>query len=87
MDVRNIAKPSFDAKAFSLFCAEEGSIDLDGEKYTLLVSPMDGFYRAIDGQTNPGLTQMRVSFVATPDKMKMVPELFAELFHLYEATK
>ncbi|MCX6823218.1 MAG: aminotransferase class I/II-fold pyridoxal phosphate-dependent enzyme [candidate division SR1 bacterium] len=87
IDVRNIAKPGFDAKAFSLFCAQEGSVDLNGETYTLLVSPMDGFYRAVEGQTNPGLTQMRVSFVATPDKMKMVPKLFAELFHLYEVTK
>lgn len=87
IDVRNIAKPWFDAKAFSLFCAQEGSVDLNGETYTLLVSPMDGFYRAVEGQTNPGLTQMRVSFVATPDKMKMVPKLFAELFHLYEVTK
>ncbi len=87
MDVRNIAKPWFDAKAFSLFCAQEWAIELDGEKYTLLVSPMDGFYRAVAGQTNPGFTQMRISFVATPDKMKMVPKLFAELFHMYEQNR
>ncbi|MEI6119044.1 MAG: hypothetical protein WCP92_07725 [bacterium] len=60
---------------------------MDGEKYTLLVSPMDGFYRAVAGQTNPGFTQMRISFVATPDKMKMVPKLFAELFHMYEQNR
>ncbi len=87
MDVRNIAKPWFDAKAFSLFCAQEWSVDLDWEKYTLLVSPMDGFYRAVAWQTNPGVTQMRVSFVATPDKMKMVPTLFAQLFAHYEAAR
>lgn len=87
IDVRNIAKPWFDAKAFSLFCAQEWSVDLDGETYTLLVSPMDGFYRTVDGQTNPGLTQMRVSFVATPDQMKQVPKLFAELFYLYERAR
>jgi len=84
MDVRNIVKPWFDSKAFSLYCAQEWAVDLYWEKYTLLVSPMDGFYRTIEGQTNPGFTQMRVSFVATPEKMKMVPKLFTELFHQYE---
>jgi aspartate aminotransferase len=84
IDVRAIAKPGFDAKAFSLFCAQQGVVDIDGVNYTLLVSPMNGFYRSEAGQTNPGATQMRVSFVETPEKMALVPKLFAELFAQYE---
>ena len=87
VDVRNIAQPGFDAKDFSLYCAQQGIVNLEGEKYTLLVSPMNGFYRTNAGELNLGMTQMRISFVETPEKMKLVPQLFAKLFRDYETKK
>jgi len=44
VDVKNIAKPGFDSLDFVLFCAQKGSVTKDGKDYTLLVSPMAGFY-------------------------------------------
>ena len=84
VDVRNIAKPGFNALDFVMWCATKGSVDMDGEKMTLLVSPMAGFYNVKEGEKNPGKTQMRIAYVETPDKMKKVPQLFAELFKQYE---
>lgn len=84
IDVRNIAKPGFNAKDFSLYCAEKWGVELNGEKYTLLVSPMSGFYRTVEGVDNPGLTQMRIALVETPERMQLVPQLFVALFKKFE---
>ena len=69
---------------------ESGQIDeknrereQSGEKFTLLVSPMAGFYNVSEGQDNPGRTQMRIAYVETPENMARVPELFAKLFEGY----
>lgn len=83
MDVKNIAPKDFDAKDFVLFCASKGSVDCDGTATTLLVSPMAGFYSVREGEKNPGKTQMRIAYVETPENMKKVPKLFAELFKQY----
>lgn len=87
VDVRNIAKPGFDAMDFVMYCAAKGKVSIDGKDLTLLVSPMDGFYSVAPGQHNPGKTQMRIAYVETPERMKMVPRLFAELFRQYEAQR
>ncbi len=84
LDVRNIAKPWFDSLDFVLFCAQKGNITKDGKEYTLLVSPMAGFYTVDEWKFNPGKTQMRIAYVETPEKMDLVPELFAQLFKEYE---
>ncbi len=84
VDVRNIAKPGFDAGQFALYCAQKGSIDVDGTCMTLLVSPMSEFYSTKPGQANPGDTQMRIAYVASPEEMQMVPMLFAALFKCFE---
>ncbi len=83
LDVREIAKPNFDAEDFVMFCAERGEVEIDGKRMTLLVSPMWGFYNVLEGR-NPGHTQMRIACVAPKEKMKYVPELFAKLFKQYE---
>ncbi|HOE57041.1 MAG TPA: aminotransferase class I/II-fold pyridoxal phosphate-dependent enzyme, partial [Bacillota bacterium] len=44
IDVRNVVKPGFDAIDFVLYCAYEGSVNLNGVETTLLVAPMKGFY-------------------------------------------
>ncbi len=86
LDVREIAKPGFDAEDFVMFCAKEGEVNIDGKRMTLLVSPMWGFYNVLHNE-NPGKTQMRIACVEPEDKMKLVPRLFTELFKQYEARR
>ena len=83
IDVRNIVDESFDAAQFVMYCAQEGFVDIDGEKKTLLVSPLAEFYHIEDGKENPGRTQMRIAYVQSPETMKLVPRLFAELLEKY----
>ena len=84
VDVKNIVKEGFDANKFVLYCAQIGSIEIEGKKMTLLVSPMDGFYNIEPGEENPGKTQMRIAFVQPPQQMELVPELFEKLLKEYE---
>jgi aspartate aminotransferase len=84
VDVRNVAKPGFDAHDFVLYCAQEGKVEHEGKPLTLLTAPMAGFYSVAAGMANPGLTQMRVAYVETPERMALVPDLFAALFRQYE---
>ncbi len=83
IDVRNIAPPDFDALDFVLYCARKGSVDIDGRAMTLLTAPMAGFYSVNEGEPNPGRTQMRIAYVASPARMKLVPELLAGLLDQY----
>ena len=87
IDVRNIVKPGFDAIDFVLYCAEEGSVVVDGIETTLLVAPMKGFYNVKSGDKNPGSTQFRISFVETPENMAKIPELFVTLLRQFEAQR
>lgn len=84
VDVKNIAKPGFDSLDFVLFCAQKGSVTKDGKDYTLLVSPMAGFYTVDEWEYNPGKTQMRIAYVEKPEQMDLVPDLFTHLFQEYE---
>jgi aspartate aminotransferase len=85
VDVRNIAPAGFDALDFVLFCAQEGSVEVDGQQLTLLTAPMAGFYSVPAGEANPGRTQMRIAYVETPERMELVPELLAGLLKKYLA--
>jgi aspartate aminotransferase len=87
IDVRDIARPGFDSLQFVLWCAQHGSVDMDGQPMTLLTAPMGGFYSVAAGAKNPGATQLRVAYVETPERMRQVPELFAGLFRAYEASR
>jgi aspartate aminotransferase len=87
IDVRNVVKPGFDSIDFVLYCAGEGSVEVDGVETTLLVAPMKGFYDVADSSENPGTTQFRISFVESPENMAKVPELFVELLRKYEAQR
>lgn len=84
VDVKNIAKPDFNAIDFVLYCSREGKVEIDGKFMTLLVAPMTGFYNVKKGEKNPGMTQMRIAYVLPPEKMMLVPKLFADLFKQYE---
>jgi aspartate aminotransferase len=83
IDVRHLVGPEFDAKDFVLFCAREGMVEIAGERLTLLVAPMSGFYTVPKGTPNPGRTQMRIAYVEPPERMKLVPLLFCELLATY----
>jgi len=87
VDVRNIAKQEFNAHDFVMFCAQKGKVEISGKEYTLLVAPMAGFYSVEEGEENPGITQMRIAYVPTPDEMEKVPVLFAELFKQFESLR
>ncbi|AOT70607.1 pyridoxal phosphate-dependent aminotransferase [Geosporobacter ferrireducens] len=87
IDVRKVVKPGFDAIDFVLYCAGEGSVEIDGVETTLLVAPMKGFYDIQAGEENPGSTQFRISFVETPEKMAKIPELFVKLLRQFEAQR
>jgi aspartate aminotransferase len=84
IDVREIAKPNFDANEFVYYCATKGYVVEKEEKITLLVAPMDGFYSPIEGEENPGKTQMRIAYILHPEEMKQVPILFKSLFEQFE---
>jgi len=84
LDVRGCTKPGFDAMEFVMYCAREGLVEVGGERLTLLVSPMSGFYRTAPGEENPGRTQMRIAYVEVPARMKQLPLLFATLLERYE---
>lgn len=87
IDVRNVVKAGFDSVNFVLYCAQEGSVSIDGVDTTLLVAPMKGFYDIPAGGINPGITQFRISFVETPENMAKIPELFVKLLRQYEAQR
>ncbi len=87
IDVRNVVKSGFDSTEFVLYCAQEGSVNINGVETTLLVAPMKGFYDIKPGDENPGRTQFRISFVETPEKMAQIPELFVKLLRQYEASR
>lgn len=87
IDVRNVVKPGFDAIEFVLYCAQKGSVVIDGVETTLLVAPLKGFYDIPAGEENPGNTQFRISFVETPENMAKVPELFVSLLRQFEASR
>lgn len=85
VDVRDIARPGFDSLEFVLWCSSHGSVERDGKRLTLLTAPMTGFYSVAPGEYNPGKTQLRVAYVETPERMREVPKLLADLFRAYEA--
>jgi len=79
-----IAKPGFNALDFVLYCARKGKVRIGRKDLTLLVAPMSGFY--LSGGS-VGRTMMRVAYVETPDRMALVPELFAALLGKYVGSR
>lgn len=87
IDVRDIAKPGFDANDFVYFCASKGKVQIDGKELTLLVAPMWWFYSPAEGEINPGKTQMRIAYILSQEEMKLVPIVFKALFEQYETSR
>ncbi len=86
IDVRSLVDDSFSALDFVLWCANSGTVQLQGRDLTLLVAPMEGFYDA-ESDSNPGRTQFRVAFVEPPETMALIPQLFSALFKAYLAER
>lgn len=84
VDVRNVVKAGFEADAFVSYCAEEGSVLVNGVPTTLLLTTMPGFYKPLDGQPNLGRTQIRISFCETMEKLHQIPIVFRELLEQFE---
>ena len=84
VDVRDIVKPGFDAREFVMYCAQRGAVELEGRRYTLMVSPMAGFYQ---DEPSAGVTQMRIAYVEPSESLRQVPILFRELLARYEAQR
>ena len=82
IDVRDIAPDDFNASDFVSYCACEGRVHLQGKDYTLLVAPMGGFYGP-HSDPKIGRTQMRLAYVESPEAMRIIPMLFAQLFRNY----
>ncbi len=85
VDVRRVVPEDFDAFDFVMYCAERGKVELEDGFYTLLTAPMSGFYSASSPANNPGRTQMRLAFVESPERMRLVPRLLVSLLKSYLA--
>ncbi len=78
-DFRNLVSVDFNVLDFIHFCAFEGSAEVDGILYTVLLAPMNGFYL----DDNIGRTQVRIAIVESPDLINKTPLVLAELFKMY----
>ena len=79
IDFRNICDDSFNAAAFIRYCASSGKVEIDGNLFTLLLAPMQGFYR----NENSGKTQLRVAIVESKDLMEKAPKILSKLYDSY----
>ena len=79
IDFRNIAPKDFNAVEFIDYCAKSGKVKIKNKFYTLLLSPMSGFYSSHKN----GIYQMRVAMVDEPNRMKIAPILLSKLYNDY----
>jgi aspartate aminotransferase len=79
IDFRNIVGNNFSAIDFVNYCAKKGQVNLNGNYYTLLMAPMERFYK------NPkkGKTQLRLAMVESVDLIKKIPKVLSSLFSSY----
>lgn len=87
VDVRKIVKPGFNAVNFVQFCAYEGKVNVDGVETTLLVVPLTDFYNEVEGEDNPGRTQLRISYCEPIEKLEKIPYMLLELIKQYESQR
>ena len=83
LDFKNITPSDFNASKFIEFCSSNGKIRINSKYYTLLLSPMEGFYN----QKLKGEKQVRIALVEPKSKMKMVPKILSRLLENYLKTE
>ena len=79
LDFKNITPSDFNASKFIEYCSLNGKIRINSKYYTLLLSPMEGFYN----QKLKGEKQVRIALVEPESKMKMVPKILSRLLENY----
>lgn len=79
LDFNNITPPDFSTSKFIDYCSLNGKIKINGNYYTLLLSPMKGFYR----DKSKGEKQARIALVEPESKMKIVPVILSRLLEDY----
>ncbi|HNQ31792.1 MAG TPA: aminotransferase class I/II-fold pyridoxal phosphate-dependent enzyme [Candidatus Woesebacteria bacterium] len=85
VDVRALVPESFEAHDFCVFCAQKGGCEIEGEMFTLLLSPMSGFYTQSNYAKDPGRSQIRIAYVQDASTMQKVPKILMSLLHDYLA--
>ena len=79
LDFKNITPSNFNVSKFIEYCSLNGKIRLNSKFYTLLLSPMIGFYN----QKSKGKKQARIALVEPETKMRMVPKILSRLLKNY----
>jgi len=79
LDFNNITPSDFSTSKFIDYCSLNGKIKINGKYYTLLLSPMKGFYR----DKSKGEKQARIALVEPDSKMKIVPKILSRLLEDY----
>ena len=79
LDFRNITPSDFNTLKFIEYCSLNGKVRVNGIYYTLLLSPMKGFY----SQKSKGEKQARIALVEPESKMMMVPKILSRLLQNY----
>ena len=76
IDFKNISNQTFDSNEFVNYCAENGSVKINQNLFTVLLAPMKGFYKEHD----IGKTQVRIALVESPSLLKITPSIISSLF-------
>jgi len=79
LDFKNITPSDFNVSKFIEYCSLNGKIKIKRKYYTLLLSPMKGFYN----QKLKGEKQARIALVEQESKMRMVPKILSRLLENY----
>lgn len=79
LDFKNICTDNFNVKNFTHYCAKVGKVKIKDKYYTLLLAPMEGFYKDL----NRGKTQMRLAVVEPSEKIKYTPIVLKTLLDEY----
>ncbi|MCX8163197.1 MAG: aminotransferase class I/II-fold pyridoxal phosphate-dependent enzyme [Candidatus Micrarchaeota archaeon] len=84
IDLKKIVPENFNTKDFINWCAEKGKVNINGKDYTLLVSPMEGFFYSLDEkEKNIVNKQLRIAYVLEKKEMDLVPILLKKLLENY----
>jgi len=79
LDFKNITPSDFNVSKFIEYCSLNGKIKIKRKYYTLLLSPMKGFYN----QKFKGEKQARIALVEQESKIRMVPKILSRLLENY----
>ncbi len=79
VDFKNITPNNFNVSSFIKYCSLHGKVKINDKFFTLLLSPMDGFY----SDKSKGKKQARLALVEHESKMNMVPFVLSSLLKEY----